>query len=100
VKLDNYPLIGLGNIILIKPEAAFRQGKTGDPLAEINQIRTEAEVPTYTSLTFDLIFGERGGEMVAEASIKTEQNRFGKRNQPWWEKAASQPFRVLFPIPL
>jgi len=33
-----------------------------------------------------LIFGERGGEKVAEVSRKTEQIRFGKWNQPWWEK--------------
>jgi len=97
---NDYPLIRLGDIILIKAEAAFRLGKNGPALAAVNQIRTRAGVPAYTSLTLDLIFEERGREMFAEASRRTDQIRFGKWNQPWWEKAASQPFRALFPIPL
>lgn len=97
---NDYPLIRLADIILIKAEAAFRLGKTGPALTAINQIRTRAGVPAYTTLTLDLIFEERGREMFAEASRRTDQIRFGKWNQPWWEKAASQPFRALFPIPL
>ncbi|MDI1323667.1 MAG: RagB/SusD family nutrient uptake outer membrane protein [Algoriphagus sp.] len=97
---NDYPLIRLGDIILIKAESAFRLGKTGPALTAINQIRTRAGVPAYTTLTLDLIFEERGREMFAEASRRTDQIRFGKWNQPWWEKAASQPFRALFPIPL
>ncbi len=97
---NDYPLIRLGDIILIKAEAAFRLGKTGDALTAINQIRTRAGVPAYTTLTLDLIFEERGREMFAEASRRTDMIRFGKWNQPWWEKSTSQPFRALFPIPL
>lgn len=96
---NDYPLIRLGDIILIKAEAAFRQGKTADALAAINQIRTRAGMPAYTSLTLDIIFEERGFEMFAEASRRTDMIRFGKWNQPWWEKGQSEPFRALFPIP-
>lgn len=96
---NDYPLIRLGDIILIKAEAAFRQGKTADALTAINQIRTRAGMPPYTSLTLDTIFEERGFEMFAEASRRTDMIRFGKWNQAWWEKQASQPFRALFPIP-
>jgi hypothetical protein len=97
---NDYPLIRLGDIILIKAEAAFRQGKTAIALTSINQIRKRAGMPDYASLTLDDIFNERGFEMFAEASRRTDQIRFGKWNQPWWEKGASQPFRALFPIPL
>ncbi len=96
---NDYPLIRLGDIILIKAEAAFRQGKTGDALTAINQVRTRAGMPAYTSLTLDTIFEERGFEMFAEASRRTDMIRFGKWNLPWWEKQASQPFRAIFPIP-
>ncbi|SEF56009.1 RagB/SusD family nutrient uptake outer membrane protein [Algoriphagus boritolerans] len=96
---NDYPLIRLGDIILIKAEAAFRQGKTADALTAINQVRTRAGMPAYTSLTLDTIFEERGFEMFAEASRRTDMIRFGKWNQPWWEKGQSEPFRALFPIP-
>lgn len=96
---NDYPLIRLGDIILIKAEAAFRQGKTAVALDAINQVRTRAGMPAYTSLTLDTIFEERGFEMFAEASRRTDMIRFGKWNQPWWEKGQSEPFRALFPIP-
>ncbi|MCU0400897.1 MAG: RagB/SusD family nutrient uptake outer membrane protein [Algoriphagus sp.] len=96
---NDYPLIRLGDIILIKAEAALRQGKTADALAAVNQIRTRAGMPVYTSITLDELYNERGREMFAEASRRTDAIRFGKWNLPWWEKQASQPFRALFPIP-
>jgi hypothetical protein len=96
---NDYPLIRYGEIILIKAEAAFRLGKTGPALSAINQIRTRANVPAYTTLTLDEIYAERGREMFAEATRRSDQIRFGKWNQPWWEKSQSQAFRTLFPIP-
>ncbi len=96
---NDYPLIRLGDIILIKAEAALRLGKTADALAAVNQIRTRAGMPAYTSITLDELYNERGREMFAEATRRTDAIRFGKWNLPWWEKQASQPFRALFPIP-
>jgi hypothetical protein len=96
---NDYPLIRLGEIILIKSEAALRQGKTAVALTSVNQIRTRAGMPAYTTISLDELFNERGREMFAEASRRTDMIRFGKWNQPWWEKSASQPFRALFPIP-
>mgnify|MGYP006140142731 FL=1 len=96
---NDYPLIRLGDIILIKAEAALRQGKTADALAAVNQIRTRAGMPAYNSITLDELYNERGREMFAEATRRSDAIRFGKWNLPWWEKQASQPFRALFPIP-
>lgn len=97
---NDYPLIRLGEIILIKAEAALRQGKTADALAAVNQIRTRAGMPAYASITLDELYNEIGREMFAEANRRTAQIRFGKWSQPWWEKGQSEAFRVLFPIPL
>ncbi|WP_222718624.1 RagB/SusD family nutrient uptake outer membrane protein [Algoriphagus sp. AK58] len=96
---NDYPLFRLGEIILTKAEAAFRQGKTAVALTAFNQIRRRAGVPELTTLTLDNLYDERGFEMFAEASRRTDAIRFGKWNLPWWEKQASQPFRALFPIP-
>jgi hypothetical protein len=97
---NDYPLFRLGEIILTKAEAALRQGKTAAALAAANQIRTRAGMPAYTSLTLDELYNERGREMFAEASRRTDAIRFGKWGQPWWEKAASNAtVRGIFPIP-
>jgi hypothetical protein len=97
---NDYPLFRLGDIILVKAEAAFRQSKTAVALTSINQVRTRAGLTPLAAITLDDLYKERGFEMFAEASRRTDQIRFGKFNQPWWEKQASQPFRALFPIPL
>ncbi len=96
---NDYVLIRLADIILIKAEAALRQGKTDVALAAVNQVRTRAGMPAYTTITLDELYNERGREMFAEASRRSDQIRFGKFLQPWWEKQQSQPFRTLFPIP-
>jgi hypothetical protein len=96
---NDYPLIRLGEIILIKSEAALRQGKAAVALTAVNQIRTRAGMPAYTSINLDELYNERGREMFAEATRRSDAIRFGKWNLPWWEKQASQPFRALFPIP-
>ncbi|WP_268034277.1 RagB/SusD family nutrient uptake outer membrane protein [Algoriphagus sp. PAP.12] len=97
---NDYPLIRLSDIYLIKAEAAFRQGKTSEALEPFNMVRERAGLDPLNSLTLDDIYNERGFEFFAEASRRTDQIRFGKWNQPWWEKGQSEPFRALFPIPL
>ncbi|WP_144606862.1 RagB/SusD family nutrient uptake outer membrane protein [Algoriphagus algorifonticola] len=97
---NDYPLFRLADMYLTKAEAAFRLGQTSEALTALNMVRTRAGMPAFTTVTLDTIFEERGREMFAEASRRTDQIRFGKWNQPWWEKGQSQPFRALFPIPL
>lgn len=96
---NDYPLIRLGDIILTKAEAAFRQGNVAVALDQINLVRTRAGVSPFTGLTLENILEERAREMFAEASRRTDLIRFGKWNQAWWEKGQSEPFRKLFPIP-
>ncbi|MFC3879359.1 RagB/SusD family nutrient uptake outer membrane protein [Algoriphagus namhaensis] len=97
---NDYPLLRLGDIILVKAEAALRTGDAGTALTMVNMIRSRANLPALSAVTLDDIYDERGKEMFAEASRRTDMIRFGKWNQPWWEKGQSEPFRALFPIPL
>lgn len=97
---NDYPLIRLADIVLIKAEAALRLGNTANALTAVNLIRKRAAMPEFSSVTLDQIFDERGFEMFAEASRRTDMIRFGKWSQPWWEKETSDAYRSLFPIPL
>jgi hypothetical protein len=97
---NDYPLFRLAEMYLTKGEAAFRQGKTAEALTAINMVRERAGMPAFTTLTLKEIYDERGREMFAEASRRTDMIRFGTFNDPWWEKQPSEPFRALFPIPL
>lgn len=96
---NDYPLFRYADIMLISAEAKSRQGKTAEALELVNQIRIRAQVEPFATLTLDNIYHERGREMFAEGTRRTDQIRFGKFNEPWWEKAASEPYRNIFPIP-
>lgn len=96
---NDYPLFRYADIMLVSAEAKFRQGKVAEATEIVNQIRERAEVDPFTNMTLDDIFHERGREMFAEATRRSDQIRFGKFNQPWWEKSASEPYRNIFPIP-
>ena len=99
--MDNdYPIIRLGQVHLIHAEAVARDG--GDwnlALTDVNMLRTRANVSTYASIDEDEFLAERGREMFQESSRRTDLIRFGRYNDAWWEKPASQPFVNVFPIP-
>ena len=96
---NDYPIFRYADIMLMSAEAKFRQGKIAEATDIVNQIRTRAEVAPFVNMTLENIYDERGREMFAEATRRTDQIRFGKFNEAWWEKAVSQPFRNIFPIP-
>lgn len=96
---NDYPLFRLGEIMLVSAEAKFRQGKIAEATALVNQIRERAAVEPFATLTLDNLYAERGREMFAEATRRSDQIRFGKFNQAWWKKSPSEPFRNIFPIP-
>ncbi|HAN77925.1 MAG TPA: RagB/SusD family nutrient uptake outer membrane protein [Bacteroidales bacterium] len=94
---NDFPLFRYADVLLMKAEAAIRQGKNGD--AEINQVRARAGVPNFTNTTLDQLLAERGREMFWEGHRRQDLIRFGKFNAAWWEKPASSPDRNTFPIP-
>ena len=100
--MDNdYPIIRLGQVYLIRAEAKARQsGNWTDAEGDVNVLRARAGVSEYTgNLTEAEFLAERGREMFQEATRRTDLIRFGAYNDAWWEKPASQPFRNVFPIP-
>jgi starch-binding outer membrane protein, SusD/RagB family len=96
---NDFVIFRLGDIILSLAEAKHRLGQTAEALVLVNNIRTRSGVTPYTTLTDDLLFAERGREMYAEMTRRQDLIRFGKFNNPWWEKAASDVKYKLFPIP-
>ena len=53
----------------------------------------------FTSMDADIFLAERGREMFGEAVRRTDLIRFGKYNDAWWEKPASEPYKNILPIP-
>src|SRR5690606_20926333 len=96
---NDFVIFRLADIILSLAEAQFRLGQTGEALILVNNIRERAGVDPYPALTLDLLFDERGREMYVEMTRRQDLIRFGKFNDPWWEKEASDEHYNLFPIP-
>lgn len=98
---NNFPIIRLGEIYLIRAEANARQsGNWANAETDVNILRARAGVAEYTgTLTKEEFLAERGREMFQENSRRTDLIRFGKYNDAWWEKEASESYRKIFPIP-
>lgn len=94
---NDFPIFRLADFILMKAEVRIRQGKNGDQW--LNQIRNRAGLSSITNATLNDVLAERGRELFWEAHRRQDLIRFGKFNQAWWEKNASDPSRCIFPIP-
>lgn len=102
------PLFRLGGMYAIRAEAYFRKGSTGLAMNDLNKLRTSrtreslfANAPgkALTSLDAEQLYKELGFELYWELQRRPESIRFGKFDLAGTAKAASQPFRRLFPIP-
>ena len=103
--MDNdFTLLRLGQIYLIRAEAAARVGGGWDgaaALTDTNIIRARANAEPYTAaeLTETEFLAERGREMFSEAVRRTDLIRFGAYGNAWWEKSTSTANKTIFPIP-
>ena len=86
-------------ILLIKAEALFRTGESGDALDIINEIRGRSNASELTTLSLEDILDERGRELAFEMKRRNDLIRFGKFNDAWEFKEESEAFRTIFPIP-
>lgn len=96
---NDFPIFRYGDVILMKAECAWKLGRTAEALALANQLRTRSSAPPLTTINAAILLSERGKEFYAEGQRRSDLIRFGRFNDAWWEKPASQPFRALFPIP-
>ena len=96
---NDFPIFRYGDILLMKAEAQWRQGNTAGALTYVNQLRSRAGAANLATLDADILLAERGREMFAEGYRRSDLIRFGAYNSPWWEKAASDPSKNIFPIP-
>ena len=102
-ELDNdYPLVRLGDIMLMHGEAKARAAGDDWSLAleDVNAIRARAGVAELSSLNAEDFLAERGREMFMESSRRRDLIRFGKWADAWWEKAGGQAsYLEMMPIP-
>jgi hypothetical protein len=102
------PLFRLGGIYTVRAEAYFRKGSTGLAMDDLNKLRTSrkreslygsAPGKALTTLDNEQLSKEIGFELYWELYRRPQMIRFGKFDLPGTAKAASQPFRRVFPIP-
>ncbi|MFD2200257.1 RagB/SusD family nutrient uptake outer membrane protein [Shivajiella indica] len=96
---NDFPIFRYSDVLLMKAEAAWRQGNNTVALQFVNQVRERSNADPLTSIDANILLAERGRELFAEGHRRSDLIRFGRYNDAWWEKAQSAPFRNLFPIP-
>jgi len=63
----DWVLFRYAEVLLNHAEAAFELGRTGEALADINQIRARVNLPPYAAITRELIRKERWVELAFES---------------------------------
>jgi hypothetical protein len=99
---NDLPLLRYADVLLMKAEAIARGGTaTGGATAEslVDEIRVARGASARGDGSLDAIYRERGYELYWEGHRRQDMIRFGKFNEAWNEKPASESFRNLFPIP-
>lgn len=94
----NYVLLRYADVHLMKAEAQLR-GSIGDALATVNELRLARSASALTSVDEQTLLDERGRELFWEGIRRTDLIRFGKFNEAWQEKEASDASKNIFPIP-
>jgi hypothetical protein len=101
---NDVPIMRISDIYLIRAEAKLRSNDATGALADINYIRARRNadgktLPLLTSVTLDDILKERGFELYWEGLRRQDLIRFGKFNEAWQEKPATDVKKALFPLP-
>jgi hypothetical protein len=103
---NDYAIIRYADVLLMKAEAALRQGDDATALTIVNDIRNRAGATPLAAVTLDDILAERGFELAWEAVRRLDLIRFGKFTDQWELKDSSNPEAVygsdhvkLLPVP-
>ena len=97
----NVRLLKYSDVMLIRAEAAFQIGNTGEALYQVNRIRERAGLDTLTTVNLQQIYKERRLEMAMEHERWFDIVRTGQASTAM--SAVGQVFTIgkheLFPIP-
>lgn len=85
--------------LLMKAEAHWRKGENAQALQIVNDLREERNASPVGSIDEETLLNERGYEFYWEGWRRHDQIRFGTFLDSWTGKEASDPYRVVFPIP-
>jgi starch-binding outer membrane protein, SusD/RagB family len=97
---NDFAIFRLADVQMMRAEALWRLNPAStEALDLVNEIRTRAKVTPFVALTAENLLAERGRELWAESHRRTDLIRFGKFNDAWWEKPASEAYKKVFPIP-
>lgn len=96
----NPVIFRLADAYLMRAEAELRNGNAGSALADVNAVRTARGANLLTDITLDGILAERGFEFYWESHRRTDLVRFGRFNDAWTSKDASDATKRVFPIPV
>lgn len=107
---NDFVVLRLSEIMFIKAEALMRLNggvANSEAVQLINQVRARSFAPgdpdaTYTTgtLTLQELLDERGREFAYEGKRREDLIRFGKYLEARWEKPQSEPYRLIYPIPM
>lgn len=95
----DFVLFRYADALLMKAEAHFRKGETSQALEIINELRTHRNASQLASLDERDILDERGRELYWEGWRRQDLVRFSAFTDEWEQKAASDAYRVIFPVP-
>jgi len=101
MNMDNdFAIFRYADVLLMKAEALWRLNPAdASALSLVNEVRERAGVDPYAALTEDNLLAERGREFFAEGHRRTDLIRFGRFNDAWEFKEASDPHYKVFPVP-
>jgi hypothetical protein len=101
---NDWVMLRLADIHLMRAEAKFRLGDTPGALADVNPIRQRAGLAPATTLTLNALLTERGRELAWEGWRRNDLVRFGKFTEVGGKFTSKfmknpAPHTALFPIP-
>ena len=100
---NDFQYYRLSDVYLMRAEAKLRNNDKPGALADINAVREKRKVRLYTQdeLTLEKIYNERGYEFYWDGpSRRNDMVRFNHYCAARYEKPASEPYKILLPIPL
>lgn len=96
---NDYVLFRYADVILMQAEAEMRLGNSPQALTLVNDVRDRVGATHRTSISLNDILDERMLELSWEGWRRNDMIRFGTFNNAINNRAKSDPYRIVFPIP-